>query len=280
MPTPNEKDRLTNIDSGSIHENAHQFLVALFIMFTLINLLSFFFFCFMPFVIPIWTAEFSLLMIVSAFGPGPFWKRFAICLIAVLVLGACPLIALTFLTRDVATYFEVLRLLVPLWILCQMPLLLLRGLLGWQIAVVGHPDARRISILDLLTATAVVGIAMACLRDSDSLRGWLASLETGGPRFPLGLLMLLILGGYLSAMSAGTMWILSRPNGNLPLRIAWFTVATILPPIVWLASGGPFDLLVLTTLFLIVGLTEHHLIVFVILRELESYGLRVVTRVD
>ncbi len=277
MSTPNEEERMTKVAPGGLHESAQQYVIALFVMFTLINLLSFFFFCFIPFVIPIWTAQFSLLMIVSAFGPGPFWKRFGASLIGTLVLGTCPLIALTFVTRNVAVYLEVLRTLVPLWILCQVPLLLLRGLLGWQIAQAGRPALRRMSILDLLTTTAVVSIAMACLRDSQLLREWLASIQTDGLGLPFGIAMLLVVGGYLSAMSAASIWILGRPSGSLPLRIVWFTVATVLPPIVWLSINGPFDVLILTSIFLMVGLVEHHLIVFAILREMGSYGYRVVT---
>ena len=104
--------------------------------FFMINLIASLVLFLQPLAIPIFCAEFCLLAVWSAWGPGDFWKRFGACLgIGILLfLSQLYLWLLLFaIASDVRVVTVLVQWLFAAWILAQIPLWAMRYIWQWRI---------------------------------------------------------------------------------------------------------------------------------------------------
>lgn len=120
-------------------------------------------------------AEPGLLAIAAVFGPGIAWHRHLAAVFLLLVLALSGVASILWAERIVSAglFFGVrmnwpFTLFVPiLFYACQLPLWLFRSLFRWRIAKVQQGITERapqLSIAGILSATAVIGLALGTVR--------------------------------------------------------------------------------------------------------------------
>jgi hypothetical protein len=124
-------------------------------------------------------AELGLLAIAAVLGPGTAWRRHLVValLLLVLVLSGVAGILLTERIHSIGFFGAQMNwpftLLVPiLFYVCQLPLWFFRSLFCWRIARVQQgitEKAPRLSIAGILSATAVIALALGAVRLGPSL---------------------------------------------------------------------------------------------------------------
>ncbi len=129
--------------------------------FLVINIVSSLTLLLWPLATPIFAAEFCLLAIWSAWGPGKFQRRFLLCL----AVGSCLFLSQLYLwivVFAVASDGRVLLVLVQVvfaaWIVAQIPFWLLRYI--WQYRITDQPEN---DLANFSIGNCLVGMTMICV---------------------------------------------------------------------------------------------------------------------
>ena len=120
-----------------------------------------------PLATPIFCAEFCLLAIWSAWGPGDFWRRFLSCLLIGALFFFSQLylwIVIFSVSADIRVILVLIQWLFSAWILAQIPLWLMRYIWQWRITDQPEHDLQRFSVNDNLIGMTMICIALASCR--------------------------------------------------------------------------------------------------------------------
>ena len=206
-------------------------LLLILIGMGVVNFLSPLLVCPAAFVLPgFWTAQFSLTLIWSVFGPGPLWQRFFKSLLACTFLVSCQLLISALLSYEVtSSYLEIYLFLLPMWIFAHVPLGLIRNIWKWKLAAAEDAPEPVLSILDLMTATGIAGIAFACISNSSVMHDWLKNVDVD-QRPPFEVLVPVVYTLYLSVLSILTLWLYDSNQPYL-MRAGKLSIAAMLLPL-------------------------------------------------
>lgn len=154
-------------------------LARIFTPFFAVNVIASLVWILWPIAIPVLCAEFCLLAIWSAWGPGEFWKRFLTCVLlgALLFLSLIYLWIVTIVSASSIRPVTVLaQWLFSAWILAQIPLWGMRFIWNWRITDRVGEDLQRFSVNDNMIGLTMICAALAsCRWATDDL------IETYGP---------------------------------------------------------------------------------------------------
>jgi hypothetical protein len=142
-------------------------LAKLLTPFFVINIVASLVLLLWPLATPIFCAEFCLLAIWSAWGPGEFWRRFSSCLVigALFFLSQLYLWIVVFsVSTDIRIILVLVQWLFSAWILAQIPLWLLRYIWQWRITDQPSHDLKRFSVNDNLVGMTMICVALASCR--------------------------------------------------------------------------------------------------------------------
>jgi hypothetical protein len=120
-----------------------------------------------PLAVPVFFAEFCLLAIWSAWGPGYFWPRFGVCLLigSILFLSQIYiLIVVLVFSKSFGVILVVILCLFSSWIMAQIPLWGLRYIWQWRITRQAAADLRRFSVNDNMIGITMICVALASCR--------------------------------------------------------------------------------------------------------------------
>lgn len=142
-------------------------LAKLLTPFFLINLVASMVLLLWPLATPVFCAEFCLLAIWSAWGPGNFWRRFSSCLLIGTLFFLSQLylwIVLFSVSTDMRIILVLIQWLFSAWILAQIPLWFVRYV--WQLRITDQSenDLERFSVNDNLVGMTMICVALASCR--------------------------------------------------------------------------------------------------------------------
>ena len=202
-----------------------------------------------PLAMPIFCAEFCLLAVWSAWGPGDFWQRFSTCLMvgAALVFSQLYLIVVACAVYGSARPILIMvQWLFSAWIVAQVPLWIMRFVWQWRITNAEDRDLERLSMNDNIIGMTMICVALASWRwATDSLVAQFGpfGLETATQFYLLaigqllGLIALTVFAFYLSIK-------LQRLSAKIvPLLVSGFAYAIVTswlwfsPADQWIATG-------------------------------------------
>ena len=120
-----------------------------------------------PLATPVFCAEFCLLAIWTAWGPGNFCRRLSSCLLngALFFFSQLYLWVIVFsVSTDIRIILVLIQWLFSAWILAQIPMWLLRYV--WQTRIADHPEngVERFSVNDILVGMTMICVVVASCR--------------------------------------------------------------------------------------------------------------------
>ena len=132
--------------------------------FLTINIFASLIFLLWPFAIPVLCAEFCLLAIWSAWGPGAFWNRFLACMGVGVLLFLSQIylwVVLFTVSAEIRIILVMVLWLFSTWILAQIPLWGMRYIWHFRITDHAERDLEPFSIQHMMTGTTMICIAFA-----------------------------------------------------------------------------------------------------------------------